>query len=131
VIRNDPEVVAEVREAFLAYEKALVEGDLTTMAASFDDASDLVRFGINDEERGPDELAAWRAAQGPHRPGRTLANTVVATFGHDVAVVSTTFSYPGRAWRGRQSQTWLRRGDRWIIVHAHVSEIADDVGSTE
>ncbi len=123
--RNDTEVVAEVRAAFLAYEEALVSGDLTTMADYFDDASDLVRFGIGDEERGPEELAAWRAAQGPHRVGRTLRDTVVATFGSDVGIVSTAFSYPDRPWRGRQSQVWLRREGEWKIVHAHVSEIAD------
>lgn len=123
---NDPQVVAEVTALFLAYEAALVARDLDAMALAFDDAPDLVRFGINDEQRGPEALASWRESQAPLPPGRTRADTVVSTFGRDLAVVSTCFRYPGRPFVGRQSQVWVRIDGTWRIVHAHVSELVED-----
>ena len=64
-----------------------------------------------------------RAANGAVPAGRSLSETVIATYGTDLAVVSTLFRYPNRQFLGRQSQTWLREDDVWRIVHAHVSEI--------
>jgi ketosteroid isomerase-like protein len=121
---NRPAVVEELTGAFHAYEAALVGRDLDTMARYFSDSCEVVRFGIADRQRGPKELAAWRAAQPPLPAGRTLAETTVTTFGDDVGVVTTLFTYPGRDLVGRQSQTWLREPEGWRIVHAHVSEIA-------
>ncbi|HEX3795805.1 MAG TPA: AtzH-like domain-containing protein [Acidimicrobiales bacterium] len=121
---NLPEIVAEVRAVFERYERALVTKDLSVMAELFSDSPEVVRFGIADQERGPEELAQWRAAQPPHRPGRTLVNVTVATYGTTTAVVTTVFTYPGRPLVGRQSQTWIRGEDGWRIVHAHVSEIS-------
>jgi hypothetical protein len=118
-----PDVVAEVTAAFAAYERALVANDLDAMAAMFSEGPELVRFGIEDRQRGATELAQWRAVQPPLPPGRTLHETCVTTYGTDFAVVSTLFTYPGRRLLGRQSQTWVRT-TTWRIVHAHVSEIS-------
>jgi hypothetical protein len=128
---NNPQVVAEVTALFLAYEAALVDRDLEAMELAFDDSADLVRFGINDEQRGPEALRRWRESQAPLPPGRTRADTVVSTFGDDVAVVSTCFRYPGRLFVGRQSQTWVRIDGAWRIVHAHVSELVEDPENSE
>jgi hypothetical protein len=117
-----PDVVAEVRAAFNAYEQALGANDLEAMAALFSDSPELVRFGIADRQVGAAELARWRATQPALPPGRTLHETIVTTYGTGFAVVSTLFSYPGRAVVGRQSQAWVR-DPGWRIVHAHVSEI--------
>ena len=120
---NLPEVVDEVRAEFERYELALVGRDLTAMGSSFASSPEIVRFGIADSQHGPEELAQWRANQPPLPPGRLLTETRVATYGRDVSVVTTLFSYPGRPMTGRQSQTWLRLEDGWRIVHAHVSEV--------
>lgn len=119
-----PAVVAEVRAAFAAYEAALVAGDLAGLAAAFAEGDEVVRFGLSDAQYGATELAAWRAARAPLPPGRRLQDTVIATYRDDLAVVSTTVSYPGRARIGRQQQTWVRFEDRWRIVAAHVSEVS-------
>ena len=118
-----PEVVAEVRAAFEAYEKALAAGDVALLTEAFWDDAAVVRFGIADEQRGAAELAAWRARNPSVPPGRCLSRTVVTTFGTDAAVVSTVFTSPGTAGHGRQSQTWVRLPEGWRIVHAHVSQI--------
>lgn len=123
--RNRPEVVVEVLAAFRRYEHALANRDLGTLMASFADHADVVRFGIADHQRGAEALARWRSAQPALPAGRTLSETVVTTYGTCVGIVTTLFRYPGRPVLGRQSQTWLRLGDGWRIVHAHVSEIAD------
>jgi len=119
---NRSEVVAEVTAAFVDYEKALVEGDLTALAEAFWESTEVSRFGIADRQSGARALRAWRAAQDPLPPGRRLFDTRVTTFGTDLATVTTMFDYPGGEDRpGRQSQTWVRFPAGWRIVHAHVS----------
>lgn len=121
--RDDPAVVAEVTACFEAYERALRAGDLEAMRSAFDDTDTVVRYGIADYQRGSEALAAFRKEKGAVPAGRTLTETTVSTFGRDTAIVATLFHYPGRAPIGRQSQTWVRLGGRWQIVHAHVSEV--------
>ena len=100
--RNDPQVLVELMARFSAYEQALRDNDLALLASFFDDSEDLVRFGIADRQRGAAALAAWRAVQPPIPSERTLDDTIVTSFGPDVGVVSTLFSYPGgRCWVAR------------------------------
>lgn len=116
------EVVAEVALAFATYEKALVDGDVDAMTEAFWADDRVVRYGVNDRQYGADDLRAWRKAQPPLPPGRHLYDTRIATFGTDLAVVTTLFAYPGAEAEGRQSQTWARVDGEWRIVSAHVSE---------
>jgi Protein of unknown function (DUF3225) len=120
---DHPDVLAEVTAAFRRYEAALIAGDLDLLAELFWDSPKIVRFGIADAQWGAEELRAWRAAQPPLPPGRSLARTKITTFGQDTAVVTTLFRYPDRDTLGRQSQTWIRLADGWRIVSAHVSQI--------
>lgn len=119
---NRPEVVSEMLSEFSAYERALLTGDVATLDAAFWDSPDVVRFGIADRQKGSRSISQWRRQQGP-LTGRELHDTTISTFGADTAVVTTLFGYPGRAVEGRQSQTWIRTGEGWRIVSAHVSEI--------
>lgn len=119
-----PEVVAEVVTAFAAYEKALVVNDVDEIMSFFQASPGVVRFGIADQQTGWAQQHAWRSAQPPLPPGRTLHDTRISTFGEDFAVVTTAFGYPGSAVAGRQSQTWVRLPDGWRIVSAHVSHPA-------
>ena len=118
-----PDVVAEVTAAFTAYEAALVADDAEGAVSFF--APGAVRFGIADQQTGLAEQLAWRRAQPPLPPGRRLKDTVVATYGADLAVVTTLFGYPGSDVLGRQSQTWVRLEQGWRIVTAHVSHPAE------
>ncbi|SOD71916.1 uncharacterized protein DUF3225 [Jatrophihabitans sp. GAS493] len=123
------EVVAStVLEAFASYEKALSDHDVETMNEFFSDSTEIVRFGIADEEWGVEQLRAWRAAAPPVPAGRTLASTQVQLVTDRSAVVTTLFRYPGRSLLGRQTQVWACLGgpvtdaSSWRIVNAHVSE---------
>jgi hypothetical protein len=118
---NLPEVVDEIRAIFEAYEDALLTGDLELLDASFWDSSLTVRYGVNELQYGAEAIAEWRKTAFPLPPGRETGPTVIATFGTDVASVSTEFRNAGRSVIGRQSQTWIRFPEGWRIVAAHVS----------
>ena len=118
---NRPEVVAEVRAAFEAYERDLVANDVEALVAWFWDDERAVRLGIDEELYGFDAIAAYRRSQAQATPPRSLRNTVVTTFGVDVATVDTEFCPDGSTAVGRQSQTWLRTPAGWRVANAHVS----------
>jgi hypothetical protein len=120
-----PEVVAEVREAFERYEKALVANDVVALDALFHTDERTIRYGIQENLYGHKEIAAFRAARSPVGLDRTRARTVITTYGRDFAVASTLFHRPSLAGKvGRQMQTWVRFRDGWRVVAAHVSVIA-------
>jgi hypothetical protein len=119
-----PDVVAEVAAAFATYEKALTNGDVEAMTEAFWADERVVRYGLDDRQYGAVALREWRATQPPLPPGRHLHDTRITTFGADLAVVTTLFTYPDGGVEGRQSQTWARIDGSWCIVGAHVSGVA-------
>jgi hypothetical protein len=122
-----PDVVAEVRAAFDAYERALVSNDVDTLDALFRDDPRTIRFGGAETLFGYAEIKAFRAARSPVGLARTISNTVITAYGRDVAVASTLFhrdSMVGKV--GRQMQTWVRFPEGWRVVAAHVSVIAEE-----
>ncbi len=122
---NLPDVKAEVEAAFARYEEALVTNDIETLQALFWDSPHTIRYGINENLYGYDEIGAFRAARSPVGLMRTIERTVITTFGRDAATASTLFhrdSTQGKV--GRQMQTWARMPEGWRIVAAHVSIIA-------
>jgi hypothetical protein len=119
-----PEVVAQVRAAFERYEQALVTNDVAALDAMFHDDPRTIRYGGAENLYGFREIEAFRAARSPAGLARTIAKTVITTYGHDFAVASTLFrraSTPGKV--GRQMQTWVRFPEGWRVVAAHVSLI--------
>jgi ketosteroid isomerase-like protein len=121
-----PDVVAEVRAAFEAYERALVANDVEALNAMFHDDPRTIRFGGTENLFGYAQIKAFRAARSPAGLARTLSNTVITAYGRDVAIASTLFhrtTMPGKV--GRQMQTWVRFPEGWRVVAAHVSVIAE------
>jgi len=122
---NDPEVVAEVREAFDRYEAALLANDVAVLDAFFLDREDTVRYGVSEVQYGMGEIRAFRAVQRPFE--RTLDQLEIVAYGKDVATASTLFYRPDfKGQVGRQQQTWLRTGDGWKVAAAHVSMMPAD-----
>ncbi|UJW85358.1 oxalurate catabolism protein HpxZ [Devosia sp. SL43] len=120
MILNDPAVVAEVRDAFERYERALLANDAAVLDAMFVQRADTVRYGVAELQYGIDEIRAFRAMQRPFT--RTLDRLTIVTYGSDVATASTLFyreDFPGQV--GRQQQTWLRTDAGWCVAAAHVS----------
>ena len=125
MIVNDPETLAEVEAAFLAYEKALMDNDLEALDALFWDSDLTVRFGPGQNLYGIDAIRAFRTARAGGSPQRTLANTVITAFGRDFATANTEFQRVGAARPGRQSQTWCRTEHGWRVVSAHISFLGE------
>jgi hypothetical protein len=122
-----PEVMAEVREAFEAYERALVTNDVAALDGFFRDDPRTIRYGVGENLYGHEAIKAFRAARSPVGLARTRSKTVIATFGRDFAVASTLFHRTaGKV--GRQMQTWVRFPEGWRVVAAHVSVI--DAGAS-
>ncbi len=121
---NRPDVKAEVQAAFAKYEAALMSNDVETLQSLFWNSDLTIRYGINENLYGHEEIGAFRAARSPLGLERTTTRTVLTTFGRDFATASTLFhrqTTPGRV--GRQMQTWARTPDGWRVVAAHVSVI--------
>ena len=116
-----PDVIAEVRAAFEAYERALVSNDGAALNAMFSNDPRTIRFGATENLFGYDEIKAFRAARSPEGLARTLSRTVITAYGRDIAVASTLFhraTMPGKV--GRQMQTWVRFAEGWRVVAAEV-----------
>jgi hypothetical protein len=120
---NLPEVVAELRQLYPRYERALVSNDIDTLVSMFWTSAEVMRFGVTENLYGHEDLQAFRKT----RPGGNLARTVkrldIVTFGHNFGSITLEFERAtGRATiLGRQSQVWVRLAEGWRIVSAHVS----------
>jgi hypothetical protein len=125
MIVNEPLVLAEVTAAFERYETALLANDIAELDRLFWNSPLTLRYGVGERLYGYDAIAAFRAARTGGSPQRTLANTVITSFGHDFATANTEFYRDGEARVGRQSQTWVRTLNGWRVVSAHVSLESD------
>lgn len=123
MVVNDPGVVEEIAELYPRYERALVGNDVTVLDAMFWRSPHAMRFGVNENLYGIEEIDEFRR----ERPGtglaRRLIRTDIATFGRDYASVTIEFErrVNDRPVYGRQSQVWVRMPEGWRIVAAHVS----------
>lgn len=122
---NDPETLAEVRAAFEAYEAALMANDLDALDALFWPDARTVRYGPGQNLYGIEQIRAFRVARVGGSPQRTLANTVITTFGRDFATANTEFQRVGADRTARQSQTWVRFEIGWRVVAAHISFLGE------
>ena len=122
-----PEVVREVRAAFQRYEQALTTNDVAALDALFRNDERTVRYGAGENLYGYAAIAGFRAARSPKNLARTLSQTVITTYGRDLAVAATLFHRDGAPGKvGRQMQTWVRFPEGWRVVAAHVSLIDAD-----
>jgi Protein of unknown function (DUF3225) len=120
---NHPEVIAEVSQQFLQYETALLANDVATLNDYFWRSPHTVRYGIAEHSYGIEAIQTYRAGAAPVNPDRQLRNTIITTFGRNMASVCTEFFVPGSETSGRQTQTWVRFSNGWKIVAAHVSTL--------
>ena len=119
-----PDVVAEVRDMFAVYEKALTSNDVAMLDSLFHKDGRTLRYGIGENLYGYEAIAAFRAARNPAGLMRDLSKTAITAYGRDMAVASTLFHRASAAGKvGRQMQTWVRFSEGWRIVAAHVSII--------
>ena len=118
---NLSDVVAEVRAAFDRYERALNGNDVDVLDATFWNDRRTIRYSLTDNAYGFEAIHASRLARPKTDMTRTIMNTVITTFGRDLATANTEFQRVESGRRGRQTQTWVRMPDGWRVVSAHVS----------
>jgi len=120
---NRPDILAEVQAVFARYEDALVNNRVDVLDELFWNSPLTIRYGAAENLIGIEQIRAFRNARPATGLARTLANTVITTYGTDFATAMTEFQRgdPGKV--GRQSQTWVRTPEGWRVVAAHVSVI--------
>ena len=118
---NCAEVLAEVKQQFDRYEKALVSNDVAVLDALFWNSPHTLRYGVTENLYGYDAISAFRAARAAQGLERTVLRTVITTYGRDFATANIEFQRVGSSVTGRQSQTWMRTATGWRVVAAHVS----------
>ncbi|MBK3735357.1 oxalurate catabolism protein HpxZ [Azospirillum brasilense] len=118
---NIPEVVAEVTAAFERYERALTGNDVAVLDELFWNHPATLRYGVGENLYGYEAIAAFRQGRPAAGLDRVLRNTVITTYGRDMATANTEFTRPSTERVGRQSHTWVRMPEGWRIVAAHVS----------
>ncbi|MFS7162334.1 oxalurate catabolism protein HpxZ [Serratia proteamaculans] len=120
-----PAVLAEVNSAFYRYEQALIGNDIEVLDELFWHDRRTVRYGATENLYGIDQIRDFRQQRPSKGLDRLLENTVITTYGDDMAVASTEFRRPGSDRLGRQMQTWVKLPCGWRIVAAHVSLMAE------
>ena len=118
---DDKSVVREVTEAFERYERALLANDVDVLTEMFWDDERVVRFGPEGAQYGAKAVARHRRALARQTLPRSLRRVSITTFGRDAATVWVEFVPDGRTEVGQQSQVWVRTGEAWRVVAAHVS----------
>jgi hypothetical protein len=120
---NRPEVLAELRELYPLYERALVQNDVETLVAMFWASPEVMRFGVTENLYGHEELEAFRKSRPAANLARTVKRLEIVSFGQDFASITLEFERETAMGtvQGRQSQVWVRLPQGWRIVSAHVS----------
>ncbi len=118
---NLPDVLAEVTAVFARYEHALVNNLVDVLDELFWNSPHTVRYGATENLIRIEAIRAFRAGRPAVGLTRRLSNTVITTYGRDVATAMTEFQREGSVRQGRQSQTWVRMPQGWCVVAAHVS----------
>ena len=116
-----PAILAEVNAAFYRYEQALITNDTVVLDELFWHDPRTVRYGAGENLYGIEQIREFRASRPSQGLDRDLQNTVITTYGDDMAIASTEFRRAGTDKIGRQMQTWIKMPSGWKIVAAHVS----------
>ena len=116
-----PGPLAQLREAFERYERALTGNQVEVLDELFWNSPLTVRLGATENLYGYEAIQAFLKGRSPKGLMRALRSTVITTYGKDLGHASTEFVRDGEARIGRQTQTWVRMPEGWRIVAAHVS----------
>ena len=121
---NIPEVVAEVRELFERYERALVEKNVEVMDDTYWNSLHTIRFGPAEHGWGFEQIHAHRVRRPPGEYSKESRRRLeILTLGRTFATVNLEYKVHGHDKIGRQSQAWVRFPQGWKVVSAHASWI--------
>ncbi|MCK6066337.1 DUF3225 domain-containing protein [Microbacterium sp. EYE_512] len=115
----DAAIPDDLRAAFEAYERAVVENDLDVLDASFAPGPDVLRGDGAGLLVGHDAIRAFRSRRGGVAR-RTIDSIQYRPLGEDTALLVSVSRYAGGG-SGLQTQVWQRIDGRWLITAAHVT----------
>jgi Asp-tRNA(Asn)/Glu-tRNA(Gln) amidotransferase A subunit family amidase len=110
---------ADLRAAFEAYERAVVENDLPAMDAAFADGPGVLRGDGAGLLVGKDAIRAFRTGRGGVS-ARTIHSIHYRPLADDAALLMSVSRYAGGG-SGLQTQVWQRLDGAWRITAAHVT----------
>lgn len=116
-----PEVVAEIRAAFDAYEAALLANDVAALSGFFWCDPRASRLGPDGGLYGWEAIAGFRKGRDVSDVARDLLRVEIHAWGRDFGTATAEYRRRGSGRQGAQSQTWVRFPEGWRIVAAHVS----------
>lgn len=118
---DDPATLAEVTLQVTRYEAALMANDFGVLDELFRHSPLTRRFGATEQLYGFEAIAAYRRARPGGAPPRRILRQSITTYGTDFATADIEFQPTGTDRIGRPTQSWVRTGEGWRIVSAHVS----------
>ena len=110
---------AGLRDAFEAYERAIVRNDLDALDAAFAPGDATMRGDAAGLLVGHDTISAFRGVRGGVAD-RTIERIEYRALAADVALLVSVSRYDGGG-TGLQTQVWERSDGRWLITAAHVT----------
>ena len=116
---NNPQVHAELLKQFDRYQQAIIDNDVAVLNELFWHNALTIRYGVGENLYGHAAIARYRSTRDPQGLTRVVGTSVVTSYGHEAATTNIEFTRAGR--KGRQSQTWIRMPEGWLIVAAHAS----------
>ena len=114
-------VQAEIRQAFDAYEAALLANDVAALTGFFWEDPRAVRMMTEGGLYGFEAISAFRRGRDPADLARELSRVDILPFGAGIGVATAEYRRLGSGKRGAQTQVWVRRPEGWRIAVAHVS----------
>ncbi|MGC5224063.1 AtzH-like domain-containing protein [Micromonospora sp. DT81.3] len=112
-------IPADLRDAFDAYERAIMANDLDALDASFAPGDGTLRGDSAGLLVGHDAIQAFRGMRGGV-PSRVIERIEYRPLAPDVALLVSVSRFSGGG-TGLQTQVWQRIDDRWLITAAHVT----------
>lgn len=113
------DVPADLLEAFLAYERAILANDLDALDAWFAPGDDTMRGDDAGLLVGHEAISAFRSLRGGVGP-RVIERIEHRALGDGVALIVSVSRFDAGG-RGLQTQVWTRTDAGWRITAAHVS----------
>ncbi|MEV8240117.1 AtzH-like domain-containing protein [Microbacterium testaceum] len=112
-------IAADLRDAFDAYERAIVANDLDALDAFFAPGPDTLRGDPAGLLVGHEAISGFRSLRGGVPP-RDITDVHYRPLGPDVALLMSVSRFRGGG-RGLQTQVWQRIDGSWLITAAHVA----------
>ena len=121
MIIDQTNTLQELTLVFAEYEQALVNNDVETLDRLFWNDPRTIRYGAGENLYGFAEIQEFRNSRSPKGLNRTIKRQSITTYGDSLGCTHIEYVNLSSGKAGRQTQTWIKKDNRWLVVSAHVS----------